>query len=112
MRFHDTVTVVRAPEVAGPDGAVSNDWTTPESEWTLTDYPGELQPISSTEDIVGQERTESTHKAFLPADADITATDRIRFLGTDYWVDGQPERHRRGGRNHHVEAFCFRVTGG
>lgn len=109
MRYRDVVTVVRAPVVTGPDGATVPNW---DGSLTSTDYPGEFQPISSTEDIVGQERTESTHKAFLPADADITSADRIRFLGVDYWVDGAPENHRHRGRAHHIEAFCFRVQGG
>lgn len=112
MRFRDVVTVMRAPTVVGPDGAGGIDWDTPESSWTLTEYAGEFQPVSSTEDLVGQERIHSTHKAFLPAVADILATDRVRFLATDYWVDGQPERHRHRGRDHHIEAFCFRVQGG
>jgi hypothetical protein len=109
LRFRDVVTVVRAPELVGPDGATSPDWN---GTLITTDYPGEFQPISSTEEIVGQERTESTHKAFLPADADVKATDRLRFLGVDYTVDGDPEHHRSRGRPHHIEAFCFRVQGG
>lgn len=112
MQFRDVVTVVRGPTVTGPDGAQGIDWSTPESAWVFTDYLGAFQPISSTEDIVGQDRTESTHKAFLPAGADVLATDRVRFLAVDYWVDGQPERHRSRGRDHHIEAFCFRVQGG
>jgi len=112
MRFRDVVTVVRAPTIVEPDGSTAPDWTVAEGALTKTDYPGEFQPISSTEEIVGQERTESTHKAFLPPEADVTAADRLRFLGVDYWIDGPPENHRHRGRPHHIEAFCFRVTGG
>jgi len=112
MRYRDVVTVVRAPTAAGPDGATAPDWAVPEGSLTLTEYPGEFQPISSTEEIVGQERIQSTHKAFLPYDADVTAADRLRFLGAEYWVDGAPENHRHRGRPHHIEAFCFRVQGG
>lgn len=109
MRYRDVVTVVRAPQAAGPDGAPAADW---DGSLTLTDYAGEFQPVSSTEDLVGQERLQSTHKAFLPSDADVTAIDRIRFLGVEYWIDGPPENHRHRGRPHHIEAFCFRVQGG
>jgi hypothetical protein len=112
VRYRDVVTVVRAPTLAGPDGAAAPDWTASEGSLTKTDYPGEFQPISSTEEIVGAERVESTHKAFLPPEADITASDRVRFRGVDYWVDGAPEDHRHRGRPHHIEAFCFRVQGG
>lgn len=114
MRFRDTVTRLRAPNVTGPDGAIiPGDWTNAtEVQLLKVDYRGEFQPLSSTENIVGQQRTESTHRAFLPAGADVKATDRIRFLGVDYWVEGEPERWRRRNREHHLEVRCFRVQGG
>lgn len=109
MRFRDTVSVMRAGTDPSPDGGDPiPDWT----DVTVTDYPGELQPLSSTEDIVLQQRTDSTHRAFLPAEADVKATDRLRHLGVDYEVDGAPEVWRKGGRNHHIEALCFSITGG
>jgi len=109
MRFRDTVTVVRAGSTASPDGGdpIPN-WATA----TTTDYLGELQPLTSTELVVAQDRTDSTHKAFLPADADIKASDRLRHLGLDYEVDGMPQKFRSRGRDHHIEARCFRITGG
>lgn len=109
MRFRDTVTVVRAASMPSPDGG------DPIPSWagaTVTDYPGELQPLSSTEEIVAQQRTDSTHRAFLPAGADVKATDRLRHLGIDYEVDGTPEVWRARGRVHHVEVLCFRIVGG
>lgn len=112
MRYRDFVTVVRAPTSTGPDGAVEPDWTVPESSLVKTEYQGEFQPIASAEDIVGQERVQSTHKAFLPPNADVQSNDRLRFLGVDYWVDGAPEDHRHRGRPHHIEVFAFLVTGG
>jgi hypothetical protein len=114
VRFRDTVTRLRAPDTTGPDGAtIPGDWTNAtEGQLLKVDYPAEFQPLSSTEDVVGQQRTESTHRAFLPAGADVKATDRIRFLGVDYWVDGEPEAWRHHGRDHHLEVFCFRVQGG
>lgn len=109
MRFRDTVTVVRAGTTTPPDGGdpIPN-WATA----TTVDYPGEFQPLSSTENVVAQQRTDSTHRAFLPAGADVKTTDRLRHLGLEYEVDGQPERWRIRGRDHHLEVFCFRVTGG
>jgi hypothetical protein len=109
MRFRDTVSVVRAGSTASPDGGDAiPDWTAA----TVTDYPGELQPLSSTEDVVLQERTDSTHRAFLPAEADVKAIDRLRHLGLDYEVDGQPEVWRKRGRPSHQEVLCFRIVGG
>lgn len=109
MRFRDTVSVVRAGSIASPDGGDAiPDWTTA----TVTDYPGELQPLSSTEDVVLQERTDSTHRVFLPAEADVKAIDRLRHLGLDYEVDGAPEVWRKRGRPSHIEVLVFRITGG
>lgn len=114
MRFRDAVTRLRAPDTTGPDGAtIPGDWATAtEGQLIKVDYPGEFQPLTTTEEIVGQERLESTHKAFLPSDADVLATDRLRFLGVDYLIDGAPEHHRHRGRPHHLEVFCVRVQGG
>lgn len=114
MRYRDTVTRLRAPDTVGPDGAtIPGDWATvTEPELDKADYQGEFQPVSTTEDIVSQQRSESTHKAFLPSEADILVTDRLRFLGIDYTIDGEPEHHRQRGRPHHIEVFCFRVVGG
>ena len=114
MRFRDTLTRLRAPDVTGPDGAtIPGDWSTvTEGQLLKVDYPCEFQPLGSTEDVVAQQRTESTHRAFLPADADVLPTDRLRFLGVDYQVDGAPEVWRRRGRTHHLEALCFRIQGG
>lgn len=114
MHFHDTVTRLRAPNSTGPDGAeIPGDWdNTPDEALDKTDYPCEFQPLSSTENVVAQQRVESTHRAFLPAGADVLATDRLRFNGVDYQVDGDPERWRIRGREHHIEVLCFRVQGG
>lgn len=109
MRFRDTVSVVRAGSIASPDGGDAiPDWTVA----TVTSYAGELQPLSSTEDVVLAERTDSTHRAFLPATADVKATDRLRHLGLDYEVDGTPQVWRVHGRVHHQEVLVFRITGG
>lgn len=114
MRFRDTITRLRAPDVTGPDGAtIPGDWTSvTDGQLLKVDYPAEFQPLGSTEDIVAQQRTDSTHKVFLPEYADVKSTDRIRFFGVDYQVDGEPEVWRRSGRNHHLEVLLFRVTGG
>lgn len=114
MRFRDTVTRLRAPNITGPDGAtIPGNWSSvTEGQLLKVDYPAEFQPLGSTEDVVAQQRTESTHKVFMPDNADVLPTDRIRFLGVDYQVDGQPELWRMGGRSHHLEVLIFRVQGG
>lgn len=111
MRLRDTGTRLRGVAVAGDYGNPDSvDWT----EGTLgkLDLPCEMQPESSDEDIVQQQRTTSRWRLFLPAGADMTARDRWRFFGVDYEVDGDVEHHRRGGREHHLEARLLKVTGG
>lgn len=114
MRLRDTVTRLRAPNTTGPDGAtIPGDWTNAtEGQLLKVDYAAEFQPLGSTEDVVAQQRTESTHKVFMPPDADVLPTDRIRYQGIDYQVDGQPEAWGRAGRTHHLEVLVFRVQGG
>lgn len=110
----DIVTRLRAPSSAGPDGVAVPNWKSAESTWSKVDYPGSsFQPISSNEDVVAQQRTEATHEWFAPAGADVLPTDRVRFAGLDYQVEGQPKVWRDGaGREDHQEIRCFRITGG
>lgn len=109
----DTVTRLRAPVITGPDGAPMQNWNSDESSWDKVDYANtSLQPLSSTEDVVAQQRTESTHRWYGPAGADVRPTDRLRFDGFDYLVDGEPYRWRFGSTDHHIEVLCIRIQGG
>ena len=109
----DTVTRLRTPTVTGPDGVPVIDWDSAEAGWSKVDYTGcSFQPLASSEDVVAQQRTDSTHKVFLTAGADVLATDRLRFDALDYQVDGDPEQWRIRGVDHHLEVLCFRITGG
>lgn len=110
ITFTDTVSVVRAGAIAGPDDDPIESWLP--ADVIVTPYAGEFQPVSSTEDVVNQQRTEATHKAFLAAGTDVTAKDRLRYKGLDYQIDGQPERWSPHGTEHHIEVFCLRVEGG
>lgn len=107
----DTVAVVRAGAIPGPDLQPVDSWKP--ADVTVTLYTGSsFQPLASNENVAGQQRTEATHQAFLRAGADVTSRDRIRHEGLDYVVDGKPERWRIGGVEDHVEVRCFRVEGG
>lgn len=111
MRFRDTGTRLRGVTVPGDYGNPSSiDW----AEGTLSklDLPCEMQPESSTEEVVQQQRTVTTWRLFLPAGADMTSADRWRFLGVDYEVIGDVERWRVRGTEHHCEARLQRVSGG
>jgi hypothetical protein len=68
--------------------------------------------ITGAEDVVQQDRTVSRWNLFLPPGADMSAKDRWRFNGDDYEVDGEIQRWRIRGREHHAEARLLRVGGG
>lgn len=108
IRFRDTGIRLRGMVTIGSYGSEEIDWTSP-AELTLA---CEFQPLSGTEDVIGQQRTETTWRVFLEADADITARDRFRFDGVDYEVIAEPERWRFGGREHHTEVQVQLVSGG
>ena len=105
MRLSDTVTRLRAPLIAGPYGNSEFDWPNA----TSVDYPAEVQPVSSTEDVVNQQQTVTRWRLFLGSTADIEATDRIEWDGDTYEVDGEVERWKRRGVVHHLEAVLMRV---
>lgn len=105
MLFSDSVTRLRAPLVAGPFGNQTRDW----ANATSATYAAEVQPVSSTEDVVNQQRTVTRWRLFLLPDADLEATDRITHDGSTYEVEGQVERWKRRGILHHLEAVLMRV---
>ena len=50
--------------------------------------------------------------AFMPPTADVRATDKIRWLGDLYQVEGDPSRWPDvRARNHHIEVVLRRVEG-
>ena len=114
VRFRDKCTRLRAAPSTGPDGApVPGDWQkTPEDQLLKLDLYCEFQPQSELEDVVGQQRTESTRSVWFYSDADVLSTDGLRYQGDDYQVDGKPKPWNPRGRPHHIEARCFLVQGG
>ena len=111
MRLRDTGTRLRGVTVAGDYGNPATiDWT--EGTLSKLDLACEMQPESSDEDVVQQDRTVTYWRLFLYAGADMTAKDRFRFASVDYEVLGEVEPWRRGGREHHREARLIRVQGG
>lgn len=111
ISFHrDTVTVIRASH--GPDryGDQSRDWMhAPES-----DVKGcRVIPAGGGKELI-VERDEVVRRwtLFAPADADILPTDRIRYGGDIYEIDGQVRRWRSAtGRLAHLECDLLRVEG-
>lgn len=108
MKLRDTITRLRGTVTTGPYGADHIDWTTP-GELAMA---CEFQPMTTDEEVALQQRTESFWRVFLPAGADVLATDRLRFNGVVYEIDGEPRRWRLNGSEHHVELVVTRVVGG
>lgn len=108
MILRDQVVQLRAPLVGGPYGGQDRDW----GNATPTPRQADVQPVSSTEDVVNQQRTVTRWRLTLYPDRDVEATDRFEWDGDTYEVDGEVERHKRRGALHHYTAVLMRVEGG
>lgn len=104
--YGDTVTILRAVLVPGPYNSKVYDW----ANATRTSTPAAVQPLSSSEDVVRQQRTETRWRVFLPAAVDVLATDRLEWDTAALEVDGDVEVHKRRGVRHHVELVARRIT--
>lgn len=110
MDLNQRLTRLRAPLSAEGEPR----WNTAESLWDKVDYWGTLQPVGSREDLVSQNRVESTHISRWEPAADITAVDRVRADGKDFTVDGEPMdwTSQDYGQEAHWKVFLKRITGG
>lgn len=100
-QYQEPVVVLRAPLVAGPYGGQTRNWATAQ----MIDEVGIVQPLSSSEDSVDQTQTQTRWRLYLSPDADLLATDRVRWAGVDLEVDGDVERWPR-----HTRAVLRKVT--
>ena len=115
MDLNQRITRLRAPLVEGSDGSLYPRWNTPEDQWSKVDYWCSMQPVGSREDLVSQQRVESTHITRLEPGADVLAIDRMRYNGLDYTVDGEPLDWTDVaiyGQEAHWKCFLKRITGG
>lgn len=101
----DMITRVRAPLIAAPYGNASPDW----ANATSTDYPCYVSFVSSTEDVVNLDQTQTRAKVSLPPDADIEPTDRMVYRGSTYEVEGDVMPSMRRGVLHHQRVVLKRV---
>jgi hypothetical protein len=104
--LHDSITVQRAPLVAGSYGNSSRNWAAA----TSTDYLVHWSAQSVTEVVGDEARTITRGKIFGGPDLDLEATDRVVFDGDLYEVDGDIMRSYLRGQLHHIRAFLKRVT--
>lgn len=71
-----------------------------------------VQPRSSTEQTDMRDTVTTGLVAFMPAGTDVLATDRIRWGGALYAVDGDPAAWEElNGNAHHLEVLLRRVEG-
>jgi hypothetical protein len=101
----DTITVQRAPLISGGYGNSYRDWPNA----TSTDYPCYVSFVSSTEEVVNLNETQTRGKVTLGPDADIEPTDRLVYGGNTYEVDGDVMPSLRRGVLHHQRVVMRRV---
>jgi head-tail adaptor len=108
VQFRDQVERLRPTTSGDGYGNQVPTWAAP----AIAAYPAEVQPLSTDENVMDQQRTTSRWRLFLPAGADVTAADRIRWDGDDYEIDGDVQRWKRRGAAHHLEAVLLKVKQG
>lgn len=105
LQLHETVTRLRAPLVSGPYGGQTRDW----ANATSLEMPALVHPLTSTEDVAGEQKTISRWRLLAGPEYDIEPTDRFEWDGDTYEVDGEVGRWKRHAELHHQEAVLMRV---
>jgi head-tail adaptor len=105
MLLRDRITRLRAPLISAEYGNNVYDWANADED----EFAAEVEPMSSSEDVVNQQRTETRWRLVLGRTADLVATDRVVWDSVTFEVDGEVERHKVRGILHHLEAVLLRV---
>lgn len=69
-----------------------------------------VQPGATTEDLINRDGVLIQWTVFAPSGTDIEATDRVKYLGATYEIDGEPDRWATGVLDH-VRFFLKRWEG-
>jgi hypothetical protein len=108
MMYRSKITGLSQGPVTGHD-AYGNPVYGPDTEETMY---GEFFPAASTEPKEPSRHLVVTRfQVILPPTARLTAYDKLRILGDDYNLVGQPMPILMNGRIHHYETVVERVTG-
>lgn len=108
MRYWDHIEALRAPTTQDPySGNETRDW----ANAAATPLRADVQPQSTTESTDRRQLVIDRWTVICPP-ADVSATDRIRWEGLDYEVDGEVGRFKRHGQLHHLEFTIRHLTGG
>jgi len=113
MKYPETVVRLRAPLVVDRYGHQASDWGNA-AELTVENV--QVQPSSSVEPVEVGRTAVITHMRLLTpigTDLDALSTDRFRWAGAVWSVDGEVARHKSPstGAVHHVEVMLKRVAG-
>lgn len=84
-----TVTVLRATSADDDYGNPTSNWNTA-GETTVSGCS--VQPVQGDEETVGRDTIVSRWRLYAPADADLKGSDRVRYAGDTYEVDGEVQR--------------------
>lgn len=83
------VTVLRATATEDDYGNPVRDWTTA----AVVEVRGcSLQPLTGAEVTIGRDTVVPRWRLWAPAGTDLLASDRVRYDGVAYEVDGEPQR--------------------
>lgn len=84
------------------------DWRTPN---TATIAGCSVQPSGGSQYTDAREAVTTLFTVWAPVDADVLDTDRIRFMGTDYDIDGSVDRWQVGTALDHLVIRLKAVSG-
>lgn len=107
-RWRGSITRIRAALVTDEYGTptAERDWASA----TETAINGcSVQPVPGKEYALGREAIVTRWRLFAPGGTDLLATDRVRYGGLIYEVDGDVVTFTEG--SPHVEAVLTRVVG-
>lgn len=70
-----------------------------------------MSPLGSSETVGTRQTVETRYRMLIGSRVALSSTDRVRWHGEDYLVDGDVERHALAETVHHLEVIVRRVTG-
>lgn len=107
MMYYDKIEIIK--NVVVPDEY--DEYGNPVTVETRYPIRADVQPLSTTENVVAGQQVVTRYKVILGTGEPIKATDAIYWDGKKYQIEGDVENHKLMGRMHHREMVVSRVTG-
>lgn len=110
ISFHrEVVTRLRAPVAGDRYGDEARNW---DAAAELDIPGGRVVPQAGAENAVGRDQIVRRWTYYGPYDADLLASDRVRYAGDVYEIDGEVRRWRSASGNlAHLECDLLLVQG-